>query len=923
MLTIRAMSDGKGYSSNHLEHSDYYSENEHVVGHWHGRGAELLGLSGEVKSADFESVRQACHPETGEFLRQRQSADRNSLDGKTQSRGRNLYDFTISAPKSVSIMATLGGDKRLLQAHQKAVDDALKELETHAETRVRLGGAQSDRATGNLVIAIYPHNTSRELDPQLHTHAVAANLTYDGHEGRWKALQASGIYERRAYLTEVYRNSLACQMRQLGYEIENRQGGKGMDCGFEIRGVPDGLISKYSRRSKQRDEAINRFIVATGRNPTDNEVAVLVRETRADKLISISSDELRAQQRNRLEPEEKRLLTELRPTVGGETTAERSPYPSLMYAQEHIFERVSVCKDHEILTEALHHGRGQISHDALKAGLALQESSGIILRDGTEIAAAESLKREREIIDSVNRGIGGFDRLGGAGEFNISDRLNPEQKHVVQFVLNSQDRAVNISGAAGTGKTATLQELHRSLIEAGQKILAAAPTVSAVEELQKVGFSNAVTIERLLQDRQIQDGMHGKVLILDEAGMISGRQMWELLQLAEQNSARIVFSGDTKQIQSVEACDALRILEKESRLKTAALTQVKRQTAADYREAMQQLRNNPARGFEKLEEIGAVREIPFMDRPQAIAKAYVDPKIAGQSSLVVCATHEEINRVTEAIRSARKQAGELGRCVQLSRDVSLNWTTAQKSEMQNYRPGQLLGFHRTVKGIAKNETFEVMQVNKNDLTIRGEGGRSRTISAKHAKSFDVLERQSIEIAPADKLLLTANYRKRGFRCTNGEIVTVSRLDSGSRIHLEDGRILPRNFRQFTHGYAVTAHRSQGKTVDSVIISADGMQKELFYVAASRGRKSLQIVSSDKELLRESLACSAARRSASELARKTMPEQPRGIHRGLAAARSLAMRAAQYVASMIRSKTPQLNLKYELKMEGDHDHSLSL
>ena len=83
----------------------------------------------------------------------------------TQSRGRNLYDFTISAPKSVSIMATLGGDKRLLQAHQKAVDDALKELETHAATRVRLGGAQSDRATGNLVIAVYQHDTSRELDP--------------------------------------------------------------------------------------------------------------------------------------------------------------------------------------------------------------------------------------------------------------------------------------------------------------------------------------------------------------------------------------------------------------------------------------------------------------------------------------------------------------------------------------------------------------------------------------------------------------------------------------------------------------------------------------------------------------------------------------------------------------------------------------
>jgi ATP-dependent exoDNAse (exonuclease V) alpha subunit len=290
---------------------------------------------------------------------------------------------------------------------------------------------------------------------------------------------------------------------------------------------------------------------------------------------------------------------------------------------------------------------------------------------------------------------------------------------------------------------------------------------------------------------------------------------------------------------------------------------------------------------------------------------------------VVCATHEEINRVTEAIRSVRKQVGEIGRCVQLNRDVSLNWTTAQKSEMHNYRPGQLLGFHRAVKGIANNETFEILQVNKDDLIIRNDEGRPHTISARQAKSFDVFERQSIEVAPADKLLLTANYRKRGFRCTNGEIVTVSSLDSTGRIHLEDGRILPKDFRQFTHGYAVTAHRSQGKTVDSVIISADGMQKELFYVAASRGRKNLQIITSDKELLRESLACSAARRSASELARKTMPEQPRGIHRGLAAARTLAMRAAQYVSSMIRRQTPQLTLKNEPRMEIDHDHSLSL
>ena len=223
MLTIRAMSDGKGYSSRHLEHSDYYSEGERIAGEWSGRGAELLGLSGPVNTADFEALRQGLNPRTGEFLRIRHSADRTAADGSKLAQGRSLYDFTISAPKSVSVLAILGGDDRLIEAHRAAVAEALKEIETYAASRVRQTGANENRATGNLVLAVYHHDTSRELDPQLHTHAVAANLAFDGAEGRWKALQASDIYERRAYLSEVYRNALARQVRTLGYEIENQR----------------------------------------------------------------------------------------------------------------------------------------------------------------------------------------------------------------------------------------------------------------------------------------------------------------------------------------------------------------------------------------------------------------------------------------------------------------------------------------------------------------------------------------------------------------------------------------------------------------------------------------------------------------------------------------------------------------------------
>ena len=309
--------------------------------------------------------------------------------------------------------------------------------------------------------------------------------------------------------------------------------------------------------------------------------------------------------------------------------------------------------------------------------------------------------------------------------------------------------------------------------------------MSAVEELQKVGFADAITVERLLQDQRTQAAFRGKVLIVDEAGMVSGRQMWELLRLAAQQSARLVFSGDTKQIQSVEAGDALQVLERESRLKSVALTQVQRQTKKDYREAIQELRRNPERGFAKLDAIGAVREVDWLDRAEAVARAFEEAP--GRSGLVVCATHDEIERVTEAIRTTRKKKGELGKGVPLTRQVSLNWTTAQKSDVKGFRAGQILGFHRAVKGIAKNEALEVVRVEGERIIVRAVSGGERTITGKHAKSFDVLEPHAIEIAAGDRLLLTANRREPGFRATNGEIVTVAQVDAAGLIRLEDGR----------------------------------------------------------------------------------------------------------------------------------------
>jgi len=868
------MAGGEGYAQRHLHQSDYYDQKRTVEGQWHGRGAELLGLSGRVSSEDFESLRQGLDPETGEFLRQRQGSDRVSADGAEQSKARSLYDMTFSAPKSVSVMAIVGGDERLIAAHEIAVRETLQEAEKYAATRVRLAGLNENRTTANWVVAAYTHDTSRELDPQLHTHAVAANLTYDGTETRWKALQASGLYERRSYLTEVYRNALSREVRTLGYEIENRRDVAGKDKGFEIAGVSQEILDNYSRRSAQRDAAIQEFTHRHGRAPTDNEVAVLIRETRADKLQEISTEQLRCHQLERLTPDRRNMLGSLRQEALKQSSPlriePRVAEASLGHAQEHVFERLTVAKEHEILTEALRHGRGQLELSALQGVLSRERTSGNLVGAGDEIATHAGLLRERDMVAVVNRGLDRYDQLGNGRQFEPAPQLRDEQRRAIKMALDSTDLAINLRGAAGTGKTATLREIDRALRESGTQVVAVAPTRSAVDELQKVGFRDAMTVSRLLEDQESQRMLCGKVLVVDEAGMVSGKQMQSLLHLAQDHSARIIFSGDTRQIRSVEASDALRILETESGLKSISLTGVQRQTNPDYREAIKIMRSSPEEGFVKLEALGAIREVHMFDRSQAVAELHREFRIKGQDTLVVAGTHEEISHINEAIRQDRKEHGELGAGCHFDTYVSLLWTAAQKQDISNYQEGLVLQFNRNTKLANRHESVEVVRVGPESLVARKESGEEVAISPEKVRAFSVYERRPIEVASGDSLMLTANRRDPDFRATNGELVKVKSVDEAA-IRLEDGRAILANYREFTHGYAITAHRSQGKTVDNVIISADAMKKELFYVAASRGRSEIAVVTSDRELLRESVGVSTARQSAMELVRKQQHE----------------------------------------------------
>jgi hypothetical protein len=259
-------------------------------------------------------------------------------------------------------------------------------------------------------------------------------------------------------------------------------------------------------------------------------------------------------------------------------------------------------------------------------------------------------------------------------------------------------------------------------------------------------------------------------------------------------------------------------------------------------------------------------------RAQEVGRAYrqaaLVPNRKGEtrSVLVVAKTHDEISSITYAIRSDRKRAGEIVDGEKFSKHTALNWTEAQRKQMNKYQAGQILSFHKAVKGIGKNEALEVISADKRGITARKANGEAVTITSRQVKAFGIFEKQEIEISAGDKLLLQANWREKSFTATNGELVTVASVASGA-IKLEDGRQLPTGYRQFTHGYAVTANYSQAKTVDYVVVLNDGMPSDKAYVSYTRGREGLTIITSDVMALQESMGVSGDRQSATELARQ--------------------------------------------------------
>ena len=884
--------DGSTYLDGHLTSNDYYAEGEHVVGQWRGRLVSRLGMAPgqQIHSGDrsFRLLRGNINPVTNQKLTQR--------NGKKSI---CFFDFQCSAQKSVSILHALTGDERLAAAHDLAAAQAFAELESFAACRVRAGAAawsQNTRATGNLCAAVFRHDTSRALDPQLHTHFVIANATWDETQQRMVALESCEMVKAIRYAGKVYQNALARELQALGYDIEEMRDERGVVEGFEIQGVSAELRARYSKRRAEVEAGIKSFEQEKGRSPSRAEIAVITRQTRSAKMAEISTPAVHAAQLAQLseaEHEQLRTLTamarrraeqarsEAREVFANDHTGVAEAM-ALEAAVAHRYERASVLYGHDVLAEALNTTLGLLDLASLKqsmqtggAGLVALDADARLL--SCRFATREGLALERWSVGFVN---GGIDRCAPLFDdgVKIADWLADEQREAVRFVGSSRDRVMAIRGIAGAGKTTMLKELNEHLSAARHRLLYLAPTAAAVEVLKTEGFTNAMTVSAYLVRTgtgRVPPAWQDAVVVVDEAGLSSNGQGAALLQTAKFANQRVVLVGDTRQHSSVDAGDFMRVLEDHSQIHTRVLKDIRRQTVTAYRQAVELLaQGQAAAGMEQIDRMGWIKEEGTRYLGQA-AKEYLrlmgTTSKASGSVLCVAPTWAENNVLTTHIRAGLRAAGTLGETRTLAVLEPLGWTTQQRVTLGNYQKGQVVTFNRRIPGgYAKDESREIERIESDHLVLKGD----KKLDAKQAASYDVARWREIELAVGDKILLRANRKKSGL--INGNVLTVAAFGPDGSIQTAEGKTLPADYRHFTHGYAITSHKSQGRTTDHVVVAAQRLDAKAAYVACSRGRKSCTVFTPDRVELFAGLPRSADRAAALDVLRAQKVERQQEV-----------------------------------------------
>ena len=907
-ITVSTSSAGaKKYFREGLAREDYYSKDQVIQGRWFGLGAERLGLGEIIQKEDFYRLCDNLNPNTGE-----------SMTGRTKSDRRVGFDCMVTAPKSVSLLLELTQDERIVEVFQEAVASMMKDMEKEARVRVTNGDAFETVKSGNLLGGVFIHTTARPVngvpDPALHAHPFVFNHSWDEEKQQWKAVDFGNLKRDAPYFEAVMDARLAKGMYEIGYDIERHKRG------WDIAGIEKSTLDKFSLRTQQIEEYAREKGIVDDRQKDG--IGAITREDK-NQEGEYSKEDLRRIWWQRLDEGERDGLRKLVQATSprkrlGMDISEREQL-ALDYALKHELQNKSVVLERSLLRSALKYGTEGVTIEGLLQSLkARKEVIRIEHGDRFKITTHAVLDEEEQML-ALERGGRGTRRALNA-DFVVNpvlsdgNQLNEQQIAAIEFALKSPDNIIAIEGGAGVGKTTLMKEVVRAIQQNDRSVFALAPSTPAVDVLRKEGASNAQTVQKLLVDTKFQERIKDAVLWVDEIGLLSTQQALDLFTIAKEQNARLLLTGDARQHKSVERGDTFRILQQYG-MPTASVREIVRQKDA-YKEAVEFLSHGRlTEGFNALEDMGAIKEVPEMEaREKSIVETALKEDL--KKILIISPTHLEGNRISAKIRQSLKQRGVIAQeDTQVTSLRRLNLTDAEKTDAVNYSKGMKVQFHHKAKNedgafFEQGERFTVNSVNKrqNTIELTRKNGKIVTLPTEHTKRFSVYQPYQLALADGDTIRATQvghafDAKGKRHKLPNGNRYIVQSVSDAGDITLSNGWVIDRNFNHIARGYVATSHAAQGKTTTKVFLSQTQMSAtvaslEQFYVSVSRGKKSIEIFTDDKQAMLQAVQDSDRRTSAHELLQQTGHGSLNG---------KIATSAYGSVEQVLSSDTPDLDI----------------
>lgn len=865
MALGRNISPGQG--SKYYRKDDYYMEREGGEEHkleWGGKLAAELGLQGKVDAEVWEKALQGHFPGGVEIQ------GGSMLDPKTGERvHRAGTDFEFSAPKSVSIQALVFGDDRLVAAHREAAAEAMAFLEEQVGAR-RGHAGKTWETTGQALTGRVTHFTNRDGEPHLHNHGVFLNVTKN-LDGDYQAMTNDRQFEYQRLAQEVYHAGLSKRLARLGYELEIGQYGEP-----QLKGISREQIEYFSGRAAQIEDFLQKKWGIGRREATPEQKQVAWEMTRKAKKVR-DLDGLQARWR-----EEAREIG-LEKVTPGKKAKDLSrekrldiAREALKFAVDHHTERESSVPEGELIRTALQDGRGKITLEDMKNAVEEAKAEGSLIRQVDDLAGSrqnlltsrEALAREKRILRMERDGRGVINPAlnpfqADASLKKVQERegvtLNDDQKKAARLILTAENRFVGINGFAGTGKTTMLKPAVEILRDAGYRVVGLAPTHDSVGALREAGIGEPRTLHSWLKDRQAgKDLSPGTVVIIDEAGLASAKNLESLMRRIEKAGARAVFVGDVRQYESVEAGPALRQLQLAGMLTAFVKTMQRQRNAPEHiREAARASVDAPEKALKLLEKnITEIRNPA--ERYRAIAAAYLKSPDK-KEALVLTGTHVARKAVNERIR-AGLGLNEKGQ--EFTRFDAVDFSKAQKENVRTYKVGMELQFIEQYKGfdMAEGEVATVHAINTEmgTVTIQKDNGRTIDLKPRDLKKkwLEIGHREKLELATGDRIRISGNSLKdlgikKGMK---GEVLDISsdsimiQFDNGLKRSITVGKTPL----EIDHGYAQTGHSAQGLGAETVILdlpsNSQTLNRRSFYTNLTRTKGEVIAFTDDRERL---------------------------------------------------------------------------